>query len=94
MHELFRPLEHWDHGFEPPPLETRMFVCVYYVFVLSCVYVAALWRADPPPKESYRLCMIKKLYEQRPRIFMDCSAHRDRDKYIRADQYFPNINEF
>jgi hypothetical protein len=36
-------------------------VCVYSVFVLSCVYVAALRRADPPSKESYRLC--KKDYE-------------------------------
>jgi hypothetical protein len=36
-------------------------VCVYSVFVLSCVQVAALQRADPPSKESYRLC--KKDYE-------------------------------
>jgi hypothetical protein len=33
-----------------------MSVCVYSVFVLSCVQVAALRRADPPSKESYRLC--------------------------------------
>jgi amino acid transporter len=32
-----------------------MYVCVYYVFVFSCVYVAALRRADHPSKESYRL---------------------------------------
>jgi hypothetical protein len=36
-------------------------VCVYSVFVLFCVYVAAFRRADPPSKESYRLC--KKDYE-------------------------------
>jgi hypothetical protein len=30
-------------------------VCVYSVFVLSCLQVAALRRADPPSKESYRL---------------------------------------
>jgi hypothetical protein len=30
-------------------------VCVYSVFVLSCVDVAALRWADPPSKESYRL---------------------------------------
>jgi hypothetical protein len=33
-----------------------MSVCVYSVFVLSCVQVAALRQADPPSKESYRLC--------------------------------------
>jgi hypothetical protein len=33
-----------------------MSMCVYFVFVLSCVQVAALQRADPPSKESYRLC--------------------------------------
>jgi hypothetical protein len=34
-----------------------MSVCVYFVFVLFCVYVAALRRADLPSKESYRLCI-------------------------------------
>jgi hypothetical protein len=29
-------------------------VCVYSVFLLFCVQVEALRRADPPPKESYR----------------------------------------
>jgi hypothetical protein len=32
-----------------------MFMCVYSVFVLSCVHAAALRRADPPSKEPYRL---------------------------------------
>jgi hypothetical protein len=32
-----------------------MSVCVYSVFVLSCMQVAALRRAEPPSKESYRL---------------------------------------
>jgi hypothetical protein len=38
-----------------------MDVCVYVysVFVLSCVQVAALRRADPQSKESYRLCKKK-----------------------------------
>jgi hypothetical protein len=34
-----------------------MFVCVYSVFVLFCMYISALQRADPPSKESYRLCI-------------------------------------
>jgi hypothetical protein len=38
-----------------------MSVCVYSVSVLSCVYVAALRRADPPSKESY--CLCTKNYE-------------------------------
>jgi hypothetical protein len=32
-------------------------VCLYSLFVLFCVYVAAIRRADPPSKESYRLCI-------------------------------------
>jgi hypothetical protein len=31
-------------------------VCVYSVFVLFCVWVAALRRADHSSKESYHLC--------------------------------------
>jgi hypothetical protein len=36
-------------------------VCVYSVFVLSCVYVEALRQADHSSKESYQLC--KEDYE-------------------------------
>jgi hypothetical protein len=35
-----------------------MSVCVYSVFELSCVQVADLRQADPPSKESYRLCVL------------------------------------
>jgi hypothetical protein len=31
-------------------------VCVYSMFVLFCLYIAALRRADPPSKEPYCLC--------------------------------------
>jgi hypothetical protein len=37
------------------PLEAWMSVCVYSVFVLFCVQVAASRRADFPSLESYRL---------------------------------------
>jgi hypothetical protein len=37
-------------------LEAWVSVCVYSVFVMSCVQVAALRQDDPPSKESYRLC--------------------------------------
>jgi hypothetical protein len=32
-------------------------VCVYSVFVLFCGWAEVLWRADPPSKESYWLCI-------------------------------------
>jgi hypothetical protein len=39
--------------------------------VLSCVYVAALRRADPPSKESYRLCIALRNWKtgQDPKAF-------------------------
>jgi hypothetical protein len=40
-------------------------VCVYSVFVLSCVQVEALRRADHSSKESYRLCEKKIRYWRR-----------------------------
>jgi hypothetical protein len=39
------------------PIEAWMSVCVYYVFVLFCVQIAALRRADPRSKKSSRLCI-------------------------------------
>jgi hypothetical protein len=45
------------------PLKVWMSVCAYSVFVLFCVYVAALRRADPPSKESYRLCIGLKSWK-------------------------------
>jgi hypothetical protein len=39
------------------PLEAWISVCVYSVFVLFCVKIAVLRRADLPPKDSYRLCI-------------------------------------
>jgi hypothetical protein len=38
-------------------LKAWMSMCVYSVFMLLCVYVAALRRADLPTKEPYRLCI-------------------------------------
>jgi hypothetical protein len=40
------------------PLKSWMSMCVYSVFVLFCVQVAALRRAHSASKESYRLCKI------------------------------------
>jgi hypothetical protein len=44
-----------------------MSVCVYSVFVLSRVQVAALRRADPLYKESYRLRKKIKKVKRQPR---------------------------
>jgi hypothetical protein len=38
------------------------------LFVLSCVQVAALRRADPPSKESYRLCQKNQETEKAAKV--------------------------
>jgi hypothetical protein len=52
-----RPLEHWDRGFESYSRHGCLCVRLFYMFVLSCVQVAALRRADLPSNECYRLCI-------------------------------------
>jgi hypothetical protein len=42
-------------------------VCVYSKFVLFCVQAEALRRADPPSKESYRLCRRSRNWKKWPR---------------------------
>jgi hypothetical protein len=49
-----RPLENWDLCSNP----TRGTEFCVRLFCLSCsVYVAALRRANPPSKETHRLCI-------------------------------------
>jgi hypothetical protein len=49
----FRPLKHWDRGFES---RLRLgCLWAFVLFVLFCVQVAALRRAEPQSKESYWL---------------------------------------
>jgi hypothetical protein len=54
-----RSLERLDRSNPTQGMDVCVFI--YSVFVLSCMQVAALRRADSPSKESYRLC--KEDYE-------------------------------
>jgi hypothetical protein len=58
-----------------------MSLCVHSVFVLSCVRVAALRQADPPSKESYRLCKNQET-EKRPRSNKRLKSHRYMDRWM------------
>jgi hypothetical protein len=66
-----------------------MSVCVYSVFVLFCVQVAALRRADPPSKGSYPLCIgLRNLKSgQDPK---GCKAReREREREVKCRQIRP-----
>jgi hypothetical protein len=51
-----------------------MSVCSYSVFVLPCVQVAALRRADSRFKESYRLCKNQETEKSGQGRTKDCRA--------------------
>jgi hypothetical protein len=58
-------------------------VCVYSLFVLTCVQVAALRRTDHSSKESYRLC--KKDYATEEETGPNKS-------YRAIDEWMKNVN--
>jgi hypothetical protein len=62
-------------------------VCVYSVFMLSCVYVAASRRADYSSKESYRLWKMITELTKRPRPRMGWKSHWKKAEYT----FHPNI---
>jgi hypothetical protein len=71
-----RLLEHWYHGFESHSRRDGMSVYVYSVFVLFCMLVAALRRAHPPSKDSYRLRIGLGNLKRRQGPTKDCKAIR------------------
>jgi hypothetical protein len=54
--ELYSPIRTLGSWIRKP-LKAWMSLCVYSVFVVLYMYVAALRRALPPSKEFYRLCI-------------------------------------
>jgi hypothetical protein len=67
-----RPLECWDRGFESHSRHgcLRAFILSLCLF---CVQVAALRRADPRSKESYRLCIDQET-EKAAKVHKGCRA--------------------
>jgi hypothetical protein len=68
-----------------------MSVCVYSVFVLCCVQVTALRRADPPSKESYRLCKRSRNWKSDQGSTKGCTAT---DRHIICKIYIDLFNLF
>jgi hypothetical protein len=70
-----RPLKHWDRGFESHSRHGCL--CAFILcFVLFCV-----WRANPPFKESYRLCIGLRNWKSGQGPTKVCSAiERQRDR--------------
>jgi hypothetical protein len=66
-----RSLGRWNRGFETHSRHGCLVcVCVYSVFVLSSVWVAALWRDDHSSKESYGLRKMITELNKRPGPWM------------------------
>jgi hypothetical protein len=70
---------------------TDVCVCVYSVFVLSCVYVAALWRADHSSKESYRLCKEDYETEEEARAQQRAVSHWWMNEWTMRPVYKGNV---
>jgi hypothetical protein len=74
-HELFSPAQMLG-SWVRIPLEAKMSVCVYSESVFSCVQVAALRRADPPSKGSYRLSIRLRNWKSGPMSNKELWSHR------------------
>jgi hypothetical protein len=72
----FRSLGRWDRGFESHLGHgCLVYVCVYSVFLLSFVSVAALRRADHSSKKSYRLWKMITELNKRPGPWIGWKSH-------------------
>jgi hypothetical protein len=66
-------------------------VCVYSVFVLICVEVGALRRADPSSEESYRLCAWLRNWRTGHGPTKGCRAINERMKCVHVYYYFTTL---
>jgi hypothetical protein len=85
---LFQTLVSWVRI----PLKARMSVCIYSVFVLCCVYVAASRRVDSPSKESCRLCIGLRNWKSGQGPTKGLQSHRQIDNVREQVQYGVKTN--
>jgi hypothetical protein len=73
--KCLRPLEHWDRGFESR-YGAWMFVCVYSVFVLSCVSsgLGEGWSLVQVVLPTVYKCKITEPHKKRPRPDTGCKS--------------------
>jgi hypothetical protein len=81
------------------PLEASIAVCVYSVFVLFYLWIAALRRADPPSKEPYRLCKRWRNWKSSQDPIKGCRAierkpHRRSYSFVYSNWNKPQINAY
>jgi hypothetical protein len=69
---------------------------VYAVFMLFCVLVVVLRRADPPSKESYWLCIGFKNWKvgQVPKVCRVIEKKNTRNSYVDYLYWFYSCNNF
>jgi hypothetical protein len=91
MAHVIRRWSQWPHGLRHElslpartlgswvwiPFDTWMSLCIYCMFVLSCVHVVALRQAEPPSKESYWLYKRSRNWKSGQGPTKGCKARMD-----------------